>query len=96
MVRGSMAKITKSLANQIVRAYENISEIHEQYPNVTANESVSDDAMYAHVECFRGINIYINVDGMKVRINRVNCCKLDDNELSIEGSEGYITIEIDE
>ena len=89
-----MAKITRSQAEQITSAYENMSDISVQYPTVNANESVSDNTMFAYVECFRGINIFINIDGMKVRVNRVHHCESDDNQLTIEGINGYIVIEI--
>ena len=88
-----MAKISKSQAEQITNAYKEIRDISAQYPTVNASESVN-DTIYATIEYFRTINVYVNMDGLVTRINDITRCTISDETLIIEGSGGYARFDI--
>ena len=91
-----MAKITRSQAEQIVNAYSEISQISAQFPNVFACKH-SDDSYYplATVECDTdGIQMFVHMDGERVKIRNVSYCIINSDGLIISGSGGLLTVDI--
>ena len=91
-----MAKITRSQAEQIKNAFNEISQISAQFPNVFARKH-SDDSYYplATVEYNNeGIQVYVHLDGAKVVMKNVTYCLITNDGLGISGTGGLLTIDI--
>ena len=96
MVRGSMARITRSQAEQIVNAYSEISQISAQFPGVFARKH-SDESYYpmATVEYNSdGIQVYVHLDAVKVVMKNVDYCLITNDGLAISGTGGLLTVDI--
>ena len=91
-----MAKITRSQAEQIVNAFNEISQISAQFPNVFARKH-SDDSYYpmATVEHNTdGIQMFVHLDGVRATIKNVSYCIINGDGLIISGSGGLLTVDI--
>ena len=91
-----MAKITRSQAEQITNAFNEISQISAQFPNVFARKH-SDDSYYplATVEYNNdGLQMYVHLDGVKVVMKNVNYCVISNDGLAISGTGGLLTVDI--
>ena len=91
-----MAKITRSQAEQITNAYNEISQISAQFPNVFARKH-SDDSYYpiATVEYNNdGIQMYVHLDGVRATMKNVSYCLINNDGLVISGSGGLVTVDI--
>ena len=96
MVRDSMAKITRSQAEQIETAYNEIRDISAQYPDVFVRKHSDDtyNPMTTAEYNDGNIQMYVDLDGVRVTMRNVNFCRIKDDGLMIGGTGGLITVDI--
>ena len=94
MVRGSMAKITRSQAEQIVTAYKEVREISETYTDVEVSKCIKEDyCTLALVKYQYGdVEIFLSLDGISTTIYYISYCTIVGNTLSIGGSGGCVDV----
>ena len=89
-----MAKITRSQAEQIVNAYEEVCEISEIYTDVEVSKCIKKDCCtLASVKYqYADVELFLSLDGVSTTIYCISYCTIVGNTLSIGGSGGCVDV----
>ena len=91
-----MAKITRSQAEQIETAYNEICDITAKYPDVEVCKNVKDgyDTLASVNYICGDIEILLRLDGVTISLRSMSYCLIGGRTLSIGASNGSVDISI--